>query len=107
MASAGGGDEVGESGGPHPSATNSSEVLLVVVKAPRNLSHFLFLIYFFFEFLPGDYFHLNIFKKSPKGRFIEVLRRKNNTERPSAGVKSGIATKPHINIETIAGRGDY
>jgi len=68
------------------------------------------------NFHPGDYSHLNIFKRAQKGRFTEVYRsfeEENNnnnnnnnrrTERPSARARSGRATDKQGNR---AGRGDY
>ena len=73
----------------------------------------IFMYIFFFEFSPGDYSHLNIFKRAQKGRFTEVYKsfeEENNnnnnrrTERPSARARSGRATDKQGNI---GGRGDY
>ena len=51
----------------------------------------------FFEFSPGDYSHLNIFKKGPKRQIYrsfeeEKKNNNNNNERPSARAKSGSGT---------------
>jgi len=66
---------------------------------------------FFFEFPPGDYFHLNIFKKGQKGRFTEVLRRKKKQQqqhRNALALGRKVAeAQAQINKETIAERGDY